>query len=219
MSQIKIAIVDDHPIFLSGLNFVISQYPDFQVIMQASNGAEFIDNLQTASPLPDVVLLDVEMPRMNGLECSAVLRAKFPSIKIIILTMHDQPSYVKHLVELGVDSYLLKDRVGAEVEKAVRLVANDERYFDPHIQQILLNELLKKQSSNTPKHNILLGRREKEVLDLLHKHKNKHEIADELSISVYTVETHRKNLLRKFEVHSVTELLFKAVKFELVEID
>jgi DNA-binding NarL/FixJ family response regulator len=217
MDTVRIAIVDDHPIFLNGLNLVITQTPNFQVVIQAGNGLELLEALEKAVVMPDVVLLDIAMPKMDGLECSAILKEKYPDLKIIILTMNDQQSYIKHLIEIGVDSYLLKETVGAEIEKAIQVVLEGECYFDTQVQQILSKEISKKQ--NTPKHNIFLGKRELEVLGLLNKNKNKHEIAEELSISVLTVETHRKNLFKKFDVHSTTQLLFKAVKFDLIELE
>ena len=218
MPTIKIAIVDDHSVVRDGLTFVISQYPDFELVMCASNGEDFLSKLNEAYPMPDVVLLDIGMPKMNGIECTERLKIEYPNLKIIILSMHEEHTYILHLVGLGVHSYLLKETASTELEKAVHKVLQNEYYFDSYVQGIIFKEAYKKRNIDKIKDDLSLTKREIEILHhLLNDFKNQ-DIAIKLGISVFTVETHRKNLLRKFEVHTTISLIVKAIKLGYIDI-
>jgi DNA-binding NarL/FixJ family response regulator len=219
MNAINIAVADDHPIFLNGLVSVLHKCPDFKVVIEAIDGQDFLTKLDKYGKMPYLAILDVEMPNMNGIDCCIALKKKYPFIKIIILSMNAELSYVKNLINLGVDSYLLKESAGRNVEKAIRRVIDDERYFDNEVQNLLISEFTHSKKRNDLKFNVSLGKREREVLELLYLHKTKHEISDEMNISVTTVETHKKNMMKKFGVHTVAQLLFKAIEYKIIEED
>ena len=215
MNSIKIAITDDQQLFREGLTFIIQQHVDLEIVLEAAHGQDLLDQLEQAAVRPDVVLLDIKMPKMDGMECAKILKQRYPKIKIITLTVYDQEDYVLHLLDLGVNGYLRKLTSGKDVCKAIRTVMDKGYYFDDFVTQIMLSGLKRKRAVVTkPKvdDEVNITPREQEVLSLILKEYTTQEIADQLFVSIRTVETHRKNLLNKFGVKNVVGLVIKALQ-------
>ena len=215
MDTITIAIVDDQPLFREGLTFIIQQHADLKIVLEAEHGQDLLDQLAQTHTLPDVILMDIKMPKMDGMECVKILKQAYPEIKIITLTVYDQEDYVLHLLDLGVSGYLRKLASGQDVCKAIRTVIEKGYYFDDFVTQIMLSGLKRKrQVTSQPKvdNEVSVTPREREVLNLILKEYTTQEIADQLFVSIRTVETHRKNLFAKFGVKNVVGLVIKALQ-------
>ncbi|NVK84944.1 MAG: response regulator transcription factor [Cytophagia bacterium] len=215
--MIKVAIADDHKLFREGLRFLMDQMDNLEVVFEASNGRELLDNIE--SHQPDVLLLDLDMPEVDGLEALKQLRPKYPDLGIIILTMHSDSKMVAYLMELGANSYLLKDTSPEEFKKAIANVVEEGFYFNKMVSQAMLVGL-QGQSKKKPSlgHNEALTSRELEVLELICQEFTAKEIADKLFISHRTVEGHRKNLIEKLGVKNTAGLIVKAIKEGIIEV-
>lgn len=215
--MIKVAIADDHKLFREGLRFLMDQMDNLEVVFEASNGRELLDNIE--SHQPDVLLLDLDMPEVDGLEALKQLRPKYPDLGIIILTMHSDSKMVAYLMELGANSYLLKDTSPEEFKKAIANVVEEGFYFNKMVSQAMLVGL-QGQSKKKPSlgHNEALTSRELEVLELICQEYTAKEIADKLFISHRTVEGHRKNLIEKLGVKNTAGLIVKAIKEGIIEV-
>lgn len=215
--MIKVAIADDHKLFREGLRFLMDQMDNLEVVFEASNGRELLDNIE--SHQPDVLLLDLDMPEVDGLEALKQLRPKYPDLGIIILTMHSDSKMVAYLMELGANSYLLKDTSPEEFKKAIANVVEEGFYFNKMVSQAMLVGL-QGQSKKKPSlgHNEALTSRELEVLELICQEFTAKEIADKLFISHRTVEGHRKNLIEKLGVKNTAGLIVKAIKEGVIEV-
>ena len=216
MKTIKIAIADDHQLFREGLAFIIQQHKEFELVIDAENGEDLLEKIKQTSNLPDVILMDIKMPQMDGMECTQKVKTLYPSIKIITLSMYDQEDFILHLLDLGVNGYLLKHSSAQEVKNAILTVLEKGYYFTDFVSQVMLSGLKKKKVFK-PKtdENIQITPREKEILDLILKEYTTNEIADKLFISIRTVETHRKNLLEKFGAKNTAGLVIKALHLGL----
>jgi len=215
--MIKVAIADDHKLFREGLRFLMDQMDNLEVVFEASNGRELLDSIE--SHQPDVLLLDLDMPEVDGLEALKQLRPKMPDLGIIILTMHSDSKMVAYLMELGANSYLLKDTSPEEFQKAITNVVDEGFYFNKMVSQAMLTGL-KGQSKKKPTlgHNEVLTSRELEVLELICQEFTAKEIADKLFISHRTVEGHRKNLIEKLGVKNTAGLIVKSIKEGIIEV-
>ncbi|KYG75935.1 MULTISPECIES: response regulator transcription factor [Roseivirga] len=215
--MIKIAIADDHKLFREGLRFLMDQMDDLEVVFEASNGKELLEQMENHEP--DVLLLDLDMPEVDGLEALKQLRPKFPNLGIIILTMHSDSKMVAYLMELGANSYLLKDTSPEEFRKAISSVIQEGFYFNKMVSQAMLTGL-KGQSKKKPTLNDTetLTTREIEVLELICQEYTAKEIAEKLFISHRTVEGHRKNLIEKLGVKNTAGLIVKAIKEGIIEV-
>jgi len=215
--MIKIAIADDHKLFREGLRFLMDQMDDLEVVFEASNGKELLEQMENHEP--DVLLLDLDMPEVDGLEALKQLRPKFPNLGIIILTMHSDSKMVAYLMELGANSYLLKDTSPEEFRKAISSVIQEGFYFNKMVSQAMLTGL-KGQSKKKPTLNDTetLTTREIEVLELICQEYTAKEIAEKIFISHRTVEGHRKNLIEKLGVKNTAGLIVKAIKEGIIEV-
>jgi len=211
MKKIKIFIVDDHNLFRSGLKFILSQFNNLEVIGEASNGKEFLVFLENLSDLPDIILLDINMPIMNGIEATKIALKKFPNLKIIVLSMYGETEYYNTMIDLGVKGFILKDCENKDLIDAIERVNNGGTYFS---QEILLS-LIQERKSNE---KIKLTKREKEILELICKGYSNNEIAEKLFISQRTVERHRANLLEKTNSKNSISLVVFALKNKLVDL-
>ncbi len=211
-SKIKLLLVDDHELILNGLKFMFEQDVDFTVVSTAKNGIEAIKILNTQSI--DLLITDIKMPEMNGLELAKHTRSKFPEIKIIVLTLYKDPEFVKAIIDVEADGYLLKNEEASEIKSIVKHVMNDGTHFSREIVNILKNELIKQES----KTNVLaeLSKREIEIIQLICQELSSIEIAEKLFISKATVDVHRKNITQKLEVKSVVGLIKFALENNIV---
>lgn len=215
---IKIALADDHTLFREGVKLIINSCDDFMLVLDADNGQTLLEGIATLENIPDVVLLDLKMPVKDGMETTKELKAAYPEIKILILTMIDQDDYIIHLLDLGANGYLQKNSSAAEVQMAIRKVAEKGFYFSDHVSQVMLTGLKRKRTQPQALDAMTkISAREKEVCELMAAGLTTNEIADRLFISTRTVETHRKNLMEKLGVKNSAGIIYRAVKEGLLQ--
>jgi len=206
--KIRLLLVDDHPIVLDGIKSHLCAQPEFEIVGEAANG---LDALQKARLLlPDVVLMDITMPQMNGLEATTMLRKQAPLAKILILTMHNSKEYIAQMIRAGARGYLLKDGSPAELVRAIKAVHAGEVFFAPSVSRVIVDQLVDGGGRVAePVQN--LTDREREVLSLIAEGLLNKQIADKLGIGVRTIETHRERIMRKLDIHTVAGLTKYAI--------
>lgn len=215
MPPVRILIADDHPLIRSGLRALLEREGEFEVIGEASDGYEAIE--LAAHLKPDVAMLDVGMPRLNGIDAAQHISERIAGVRIILVSMHSDEAYVLRALKSGARGYLLKASPEADVLTAVRAIAAGNAYFSPKITKLLVQEYVNEVRRRGVEDSYdLLSIREKEILQLLVAGKTNREIADMLHISVSTVETHRTNVFQKLGVHNLPELILYAVRKGLV---
>ncbi|MBN1951114.1 MAG: response regulator transcription factor [Bacteroidales bacterium] len=207
--KIRVAIVDDHQLFRNGLKFIIGNESDMEVIIEASNGKEFVFFLENMKP--DLVLMDINMPEMDGVETTRQALQKYPDLNVLVLSMYGDVEYYNTMIDLGVKGFILKDIDNNELTNAIRKIFGGGNYFS---QELLLN-LIKHKPEKT---GIDLTKREKEVLELICKGHSNQQISEELFISQRTVERHRSSLLNKTDSKNSVSLVVYAIKNHLVKI-
>lgn len=212
MSQIRIAIADDHLLVINGLTAMLEKSEGLRLVFSATNGADLL--LQLQEQQADVLLLDIQLPDANGIELCKQIHALYPKLKIIALTNFEQSSYVKQMVRNGALGYLLKNIDGKTLNAAIRAVVQDKPYIQEQIRNNMLNEVISGTKSTAQ--GISLTKREVEILGLVAKELTNQQIADKLFISVRTVETHRTNLTQKLGVHNTAGLVKEAYKRGLI---
>ena len=214
-ARVRIMIADDHPLVRSGLRALLERDGEFQVIAEAADGYEAID--LAVLHKPDVILLDVGMPRLSGPDAAQSISQKLPAVRIVMLSMHSDESYVLRALKAGARGYLLKASPEADVIAAIRAVASGNAYFSPSITKLLVEEyVVEARRRGVDDSYELLSTREKEILQLLASGKTNREIAELLFISVATVETHRNNVFQKLHLHNLAELILYAVRKGLI---
>jgi DNA-binding NarL/FixJ family response regulator len=215
MAAVRVMIADDHPLVRSGLRALLERDSEFQVIAEATDGYEAID--LAVLHKPDVILLDVGMPRLSGPDAAQSISQKVPAARIVMLSMHSDESYVLRALKAGAKGYLLKASPEADVLAAIRAVASGNAYFSPSITKLLVEEyIVEVRHRGIEDSYDLLSTREKEVLQLLAAGKSNRDIADLLFISISTVETHRNNIFQKLHLHNLAELILYAVRKGLI---
>lgn len=198
-SKVRIVLADDHKILLESLNFVLKKQPDIEVVSTVSNGAELMNVL--ARTAVDVVLMDIQMPELDGFQAAVGIRTRFPQVKILVLSMHNDSSYLERMYELGAAGYLLKTADIDEIIEAIQKVAQGESYFN---SEVVLS--FKNRSSNYSM-ELKLTRRERQVIELIAKENSNVQIAQILNLSVGTINSYRKNLLKKLNVKNTAGLI------------
>jgi len=215
MSTVRILLADDHGLVRRGLHYLLERSPSFQVVGEASDGRQAV---QLAEKLkPDVVIMDIAMPNLNGLDATAQIVKKNPSTGVIILSMHSDETYLVRALSAGAKGYLLKDSAEADLLRAVEVVSQGRPFFSPAIAETLLEDYMRrlKQQNLTDSYDLLTDR-EKEVLQLLAEGKSNKEVAALLNLSLYTVETHRSNLMQKLRLHNTAEIVLYAVRKRII---
>jgi two-component system response regulator NreC len=208
-------IADDHALVRSGLRALLERGTEFQVVAEAADGYEAID--LAVLHKPDVILLDVGMPRLNGTDAAQTIAQKVPAARIVIISMHSDEGYVLKALKAGAKGYLLKASPEADVLAAIRAVAAGNAYFSPSITKLLVEDYVTElRRRGVDDSYDLLSLREKEILQVLASGKNNREIADLLHISLSTVETHRNNIFQKLHIHNLAELILYAVRKGLI---
>ncbi|HEX4276245.1 MAG TPA: response regulator transcription factor [Bryobacteraceae bacterium] len=214
-ARLKVMIADDHPLVRSGLRALLDRDGEFEVVAEAADGNEAIDLALLHKP--DVILLDVGMPRLSGLDAAQSISQKLPASRIVMLSMHSDEAYVLRALKAGARGYLLKASPEADVISAIRAVAAGNAYFSPSITKLLVEEyVVEARRRGVEDSYDLLSIREKEILRVLASGKNNREIAELLHISVATVETHRNNIFQKLHLHNLAELILYAVRKGLI---
>jgi len=211
MNPIRILLADDHTVIRKGLRLLLDSHPGFQVIAEASDGRETVAMAEAHQP--DVVVLDVAMPTLNGIEAARQISAKMPQTAIVFLSMHSDESYVLKALKSGAKAYLLKDSAEYDLINAIRSVKEGKAFFSPSISKMMMEEYMRQMQDREIEDSYeLLTTREREVLQLLAEGKTNKEVASILNLSLYTVETHRGNILQKLNLHSGAELILYAVR-------
>ena len=214
-NRVRVMIADDHPLVRSGLRALLERDGEFEVVAEAADGYEAID--LAVLHKPDVILLDVGMPRLSGPDAAQRISQKLPAARIVMLSMHSDEAYVLRALKAGARGYLLKASPEADVLAAIRAVAAGNAYFSPSITKLLVEEYVVEARRRGMEDSYdLLSTREKEVLQLLASGKSNREIAELLFISVATVETHRTNIFQKLHLHNLAELILYAVRKGLI---
>lgn len=207
--RIKVILVDDHHIVLDGLESLLQQEPEFQVLASLHSGEEVLDMLK--SQQPQILLTDFSLPGISGIDFVRQVKKLYPQVRIIVLSMHDEAHIIKSVLKEGVEGYLLKNIQHSELKSAIRHVAQGLPYVSPEVTRLLMDEM------NKPKDEPeLLTDRELDVLRLIAKEFSNKEIADKLFISERTVETHRKNIFRKTKTSSLVGLIKFAYEHKMV---
>lgn len=218
MHSIKVVLADDHVFVRDGIKSLLENEKNIAVVAEATDGLEAMEIV--ASTKPDLLILDIRMPNMTGIEVVEKLRSQNNNVKIVMLSMHESEEYVLKSIKAGADGYLLKGSSKEEFLKALHTVANGGKYFSGDISSILINQLTTATVVDEPKRvlaeNIVITKREKEILSLLLSGKGNKEIAEALEISKRTAEVHRFNLMKKLQVKNLIELANKATEYALL---
>ena len=208
---IRILLADDHTIVRQGLKLIISAHADLEVVGEAANGREAVAMAEKLRP--DMVLMDVAMPELNGIEATRRLVAANARVKVLVLSMHKEAVYVREILKARARGYILKDAIDTELLNAIRSVAKGDGYISPAVSGALLNDFRKDVTDPVD----LLSGREREVLQFIAEGKTNKEIATKLNLSVYTVDSHRGKIMEKLNLHSTGELVRFAIKHGLAD--
>ena len=211
MKTIRIVLADDHQLFRRGLRVLLEQQPDLSVVAEAKDGREAVAAVETLKP--HVLVMDIGMQNLNGIEAARQLTESQAAVAIVILSMHSDESYVLRALKAGAKAYLLKDSAEADLIRAIHAVADGKSFFSPAVSKVLLDDYMRKlQRSGAEDAYDLLTPREREILQLVVEGKSNKEVANMLNLSVYTVETHRSNIMEKLNLKGVPELILYAVR-------
>ena len=220
MNPIKIVLADDHELVRDGIKSLLESEAEFQVIDEASDGKEALEVI--AKQNPDLLIVDIRMPRMNGLEVVKEMTKSFPKIKKLVLSMHDSEEYVVEAIQAGADGYLLKGSSKSEFLKALHTISNGGKFFAGDVSAYIINNFVNGKPKASSKSDVLpeelanLTNREKQILELILEGKGNNEIADALEISKRTAEVHRFNLMKKMNVKNLVELTTKSRELNLI---
>lgn len=215
MKEIRILLADDHNVMRRGLRLLLERQPGFNVVAEAADGRQAVD--QASATKPDVVVLDIAMPNLSGIEAAQRISTTLPGTAIIILSMHSDEGYVLRALKAGAKGYLLKDSAEDDLIEAIEAVSSGKAFFSPEISNILVEDYVRelKRRGSVDSYELLTSR-EREMLQLLAEGKSNKDIATMLNLSPYTVETHRRNLQDKLNLHTIAELTLYAVRKGLI---
>ena len=215
MKKIKVLLADDHKMIRAGLRLVLEQQPEISVAGEADDGRQAVSLAQELKP--DVVVMDIGMPTLNGIEASLQIKQALPNTAIVMLSMHSDEGYILRALRAGAAGYILKDSAEADLVSAVRAVAEGKSFFSPKVSRILLEDYMRKLRKTGAEDSYdLLSAREREILQLVAEGQSSKEIANLLNLSVYTVETHRGNIMQKLNLRGIPELILYAVRKGIV---
>ena len=215
--KISILLADDHKILRDGIRSLLEKEPDFEVVGEADSGRTAIE--LACELKPDVIIMDIGMPDINGIEATREILSRVPSIQVLALSMYSDKRFVVEMLNAGATGYLVKDCAFEEMLSAVRSVASNQRYIAPKLLETFIDDYMKNKCNNGMMKKTQLTPRESEVLRLIAQGYNSKKIASELNISVKTVDTHRQNIEHKLELHSVADLTKYAIRVGLISID
>jgi two-component system response regulator NreC len=211
MKKIRILLADDHTVVRKGLRLLLESQEGFEVIADACDGRETVAFAEQHQP--DVVVLDVAMPILNGIEAARQISAKFPNTAIVFLSMHSDEGYVLKALKSGARAYLLKDSAEYDLIAAIKAVCEGKAFFSPAISKMLVEDYVRQMREKDVEDSYeLLTTREREILQLLAEGKSNKDVATLLHLSLYTVETHRSNIFQKLNLHSSAELILYAIR-------
>lgn len=212
MKPIRVLIVDDHDLFRAGIRSLLEKAPDVEIVGEAGTGRAALKSVQ--SEAPDVVLMDILMPELNGLDATARIAARFPKVRVIMLSMNAAEEYVIQSLRAGASGYLLKSVSPAELELAIKAVMRNETYLSSAVSKDVIEKYLERTGGNN--HHDPLTTRQREVLQLVAEGYKTKEIAKKLDISVKTVELHRSQLMKALDIHDIPGLVRYAIRIGLI---
>jgi two-component system response regulator NreC len=208
---VRILLADDHTVMRAGLRLLLERHENFEVVGEAADGREAVEI--ASQQKPDVVVMDVAMPHLNGVEAARQILSRNPDIAIVMLSMHSDESYVLRSLKAGARAYLLKDSAEADLIAAIQAITEGRSFFSPGVRALLKEDYIYRlQKFGADDTYELLTAREREVLQLVAEGRSNKEVASLLGLSLYTVETHRTHILQKLNLHSVPELILYAVR-------
>jgi len=211
MKNIRILLADDHTVVRKGLRLLLENVPNFEVVADAADGRAVVGLAEQHRP--DVIVMDIAMPILNGIEAARQISAKLPHAAIVFLSMHSDEAYVSKALKVGARAYLLKDSAENDLIHAVQVVSEGKSFFSPAISKMLAEDYMRKMREHELEDSFeLLTTREREILQLLAEGKSNKEVAGVLNLSLYTVETHRSNIFQKLNLHSTADLILYAVR-------
>ena len=211
MNSIRVLLADDHRLIRAGLRLVVDQQPDLSVVGEADDGRQAVELAKSLKP--NVVVMDIGMPNLNGIEAARQIREIRPASAIVMLSMHSDEGYVLRALGAGARAYLLKDSATTDLVQAIHAVAEGKSFFSPAVSKVLLQDYVRKlRRSGAEDSYDLLSPREREILQLVAEGKSNKEVASLLNLSVYTVETHRAKIMQKLNLKGVPELILYAVR-------
>jgi DNA-binding NarL/FixJ family response regulator len=214
---IKILLADDHKIVRDGLRSLIESHTDMGIVAEAENGRTAVELAQKLSP--DVVVMDISMPDLNGIEATRQIISARPEVKVIALSMHSDKRFVVGMFQAGASGFLLKDCAFEELASAIVSVTTNQKYLSPHVAGVMIDDYLQRFPPEDDSVSSALTKREREVLQLLAEGWSTKQIASHLSVSVKTVETHRRQIMKKLNVHSIAELTKYAIREGLTSLE
>ncbi len=213
MNPITILLADDHDVVRKGMKMLLEDETEVKVIGEASDGLDAIEKVKNL--MPNVVILDLTMPRMNGIEAARIISEEYPDVKILIFSMHNNREYIVSSVENGANGYLLKDTGKEELMRAIKVVSEGRKYFPPEISEVIIDELLAKTASNQDNSGKPIFQKitpkEKQILGMIVQGLNSREIADKLFLSIRTVDNHRANMMKKTKAKNTADLVMMAI--------
>jgi DNA-binding NarL/FixJ family response regulator len=210
MNKIRLLMADDHPLIREGFRSLLTKNEQFEIVGVAENGKELVELAGMLSP--DIVLTDISMPVLNGMEAIEEISNLYPNVKCVILTMHEERAYVIKALKIGVHGYILKNIERYDLEKAILTIHEGGKYFSPIVTNILAESVLHPGQNTVSE----LTSREKEVLELVAQGHSTKQVADKLGIGTRTVESHRVNMLKKMKVNNTAELVRKAIEMKIL---
>jgi DNA-binding NarL/FixJ family response regulator len=215
VKPIRILLADDHTVMRRGLRLLLESQPEFSVVAEAADGRQAVE--QADATHPDVAVVDIAMPNLSGIEAAQRMSAAIPNIAIVILSMHSDEGYVLRALKAGARGYLLKDSAEGDLIEAIKVVHQGRTFFSSEITRMLVSDYVREIRARGAEDSYdLLTPREREVLQLLAQGKSNKEIAADLNLSPYTIETHRRNLQEKLNLHSFADLILYAVRKGLI---
>jgi len=213
---VRILIADDHRILREGLRALLDQEPDFEIVAEAENGHEAVDAAERLRP--DVIIMDIAMPDMSGIDATELIRKVVPEAKVLALSMHSEKRFVREMARAGANGYLLKDSAFDELIRAIHTILSGETYLDPAVDDVVAGDRLPATHGLAPAADIL-GPRERQVLRRMAEGQSTREIADGLRIGVKTVETYRYRIMQKLNLHNVADLTKFAIREGFTALD
>lgn len=211
----RVLLADDHRLMRTGLRLVIEQHPGFTVVGEADDGRQAVALAESLKP--DVIVMDIGMPNLNGIDAAHQITEEYPDMAVIMLSMHSDESYVLRALRAGARAYLLKDSAEEDLTQAIKAVRDGKSFFSPAVSRVLLEDYMRKlQRAGVEDSYDLLSAREREILQLVAEGKSSKEIASLLNLSTYTVETHRSNIMQKLNLKGIPELILYAVRKGLI---
>jgi DNA-binding NarL/FixJ family response regulator len=219
MPALRVLIADDHEVVRKGLRTLLQEQPGWVVAAEARDGREAVDKAKEVKP--DVIVMDMSMPGLNGLEATRQIAKSLPQTKVLILTMHESDSLIREVLDAGARGYLLKEDTGADLIKAVDALRRNQTFFTRKVAEMVLDGYLKKPGKGEDKDNLSIANRltprQREILQLLAEGKSSKEVAAILGVSIKTAETHRANIMSRLDCHSVSDLVRYAVRNQIIQ--